>query len=46
MKVYKENGLIYEIDRSVSFLSSWLYLWVTSFENAKKELKKIWKQAP
>jgi hypothetical protein len=46
MKVYKENGLKFDIDRSAYFLSSWLYLWMTSFENAKKELEKIWDQLP
>jgi len=42
MRVYKKNNLNFDINRSAKFLSSWLYLWMTSYENAKKELEKIW----
>ncbi len=44
MKVYKKNNLPFDFERKAKVLSSWLYLWMTSFENAKKELEKIWKE--
>lgn len=44
MRVYKKYHLAYDFDRHAKFLSSGLYLWMTSFENAKKELGKIWEE--
>jgi len=45
MRIYKRYKLSYDFDRTAHFLSSSLYLWMTSFENAKKELEKIWEEA-
>lgn len=42
MKYLKQRGLTFDIDRSAHFLSSWLYLWMVSFEKAKLELKEAW----
>lgn len=43
MKYLKKNGLVFDIGRSARYLSSWLYLWMISYDKAKKELEKIWK---
>lgn len=45
MKYLKKNGLSFDINRGAKFLSSWLYLWMTSYDKAKEKLKKIWKEA-
>lgn len=44
MKIYKANNLTFDIYRKAKILSSWLYLWMTSFAQAKKELEKIWRE--
>ena len=40
----KKNKQEFDIDRAAKGLSSYLYLWMTSYENAKRELEKIWKE--
>lgn len=42
MKYLKQNKLDFDTERSAKFLSSWLYLWMVSYERAKRELYKIW----
>lgn len=42
MKYLKTKKLSFDIERSAGFLSSWLYLWMTSYDKAKSELEKIW----
>ena len=44
MKYLKQNKLTFNINRSAKFLSSWLYLWMVSYDKAKKELLKAWEE--
>lgn len=44
MKFIKSKKLSWDIDRSARYLSSWLYLWPASYNNAKTRLEKIWKE--
>ena len=38
MKYLKKNKLTFDTERSAKYLSSWLYLWMVSYDEAKKEL--------
>ena len=42
MKYLKKNKLTFDTERSAKYLSSWLYLWMVSYDEAKKELDRIW----
>lgn len=42
MKYLKKNKLNFDTARSAKFMSSWLYLWMVSYERAKRELDKAW----
>lgn len=44
MKYLKRRGLDFDIERATGFLSSWLYFWMTSYNEAKRELEKIWEE--
>lgn len=44
MRYLKKNKLSFDTDRSAKYLSSWLYLWMTSYDKAKKELDIIWQE--
>jgi len=44
MKHLKRNKLNFDIDRGAKFLSSWLYLWMISYDEAKEKLEKAWKE--
>lgn len=44
MKYLKKVNGNFDTTRSAKFLSSWLYLWCVSYEKAKEELDKIWKE--
>ena len=41
-KYLKKNKLTFNTERSAKYLSSWLYLWMVSYDEAKKELDRIW----
>jgi len=41
-KYLKKNKLTFNTERSAKYLSSWLYLWMVSYDKAKKELDRIW----
>lgn len=43
MQEWKKHGLQFPIEHVASSLSSWMYLWVTSYQNAKEQLEKQWK---
>lgn len=42
MKYLKEKKLNFDIEGKAKFLSSWLYLWMISYDRAKEELEKAW----
>lgn len=42
MKYLKSKGLNYDLDRVAKNLSNWVYLWCTSYTQAKFKLQKIW----
>jgi len=42
MKYLKKKRLDFDIEKKAKQLSSWLYLWMTSYDEAKKELQKTW----
>ena len=42
MKYLKKNKLTFDTERSAKYLSSWLYLWMVPYDEAKKELDRIW----
>lgn len=42
MKYLKKKGLDFEVEKRAKWLSSWLYLWMTSYDDAKKALQKAW----
>ena len=44
MKYLKKNKLTFDTERSAKYLSSWLYLWMVSYDEAKKELDRIWRE--
>jgi hypothetical protein len=44
MKYLKQKNLTFDTDRSAKFLSSWLYLWMVSYEKARRELDRAWKE--
>ncbi len=44
MKFIKSKKLTWDIEKSARYLSGWLYLWPVSFDYAKNELEKIWKE--
>lgn len=43
MKYMKVNNQVWDTDRTAKFLSSYQYLWCTSYENAKQKLDKTWR---
>ncbi len=45
MRYLKRQGLDYDLDRVAKNLSSWTYLWCSSYSEAKARLEKIWEQA-
>ncbi len=40
MRHLRQKGLVFDTERSARFLSSWLYLWMVSYEKAKRELDR------
>jgi len=44
MKYLKRKGLDFDIERAAGFLSSRLYFWMTSYDKARRELERIWKE--
>ena len=42
MKYLKRKKLTFDTDKSARHLSSWLYLWMVSYDRAKRELDKAW----
>ena len=45
MKYYKKEKLVWDTQKSALFLSSYLYLWCTSYHNAKEKLDETWSAA-
>lgn len=43
MREWKKAGLEFPIESLAKNLSGWMYLWVTSYDDAKTKLEKIWK---
>jgi len=44
MKHMKKVKLNWDTARSAKSFSSWLYLWMVSYERAKRELDKLWEE--
>lgn len=45
MKYLKKVKSSFDTEKRAKFLSGWLYLWCVSYEEAKKELDRAWKEA-
>lgn len=45
MKYLKEMKSNFDTEKRAKFLSGWLYLWCVSYEKAKEELDRAWKEA-
>lgn len=44
MKYLKKKNITCDTERSVRFLSGYLYLWCVSYEEAKRKLDDAWKE--
>ena len=45
MKYLKRKDVQFDTSKRAKYLSSWLYLWCVSYDIAKEELDKAWKDA-
>ncbi len=45
MQIWKKHGLEFPIEYLAKNLSGWMYLWATSYKNARKKLEKMWEEA-
>jgi len=44
MKVFKKYKRKYKINKTAKWLSGFGYLWCASYENAKRELERVWRE--